>query len=128
VIYGFHIDTNGDNQPDHDIWARFGQNVVGEWGVQVVGIPGQDQPLVGAIDTVVRDEATGAEVFGGYRDDPFFFDLEGFGDTSMTGTLSFNPDRDFVALKNTSAIAVEFDVDALAGDSLAVWATSGRRP
>ena len=127
VLYGFHIDTNADNQPDHEIWARFGQNSAGEWGIEVQGVPGQEGALVGPVEEVVSDASTGAEVFGGFRDDPFFFDLEGFKDTLMTGTVSFNPDRDFVAFKNTAAIAVEFDQAALGSESIAVWATTGRR-
>jgi hypothetical protein len=127
VLYGFHIDTNGDNVPDHEIWARFGQNTAGEWGVQVQGIPGSADPVVGPVDEVVNDEATDAQVFGGFRDDPFFFDLEGYTDTLMTGTLAFDATRDFVAFKNTGAIAVEFDQASLGSESIAVWATTGRR-
>jgi hypothetical protein len=127
VLYGFHIDTNADNLPDHEIWARFGQNKAGEWGLQVQGIPGNADAMVGPVDEVVSDDATGAQVFGGFRDDPFFFDLQGYNDTLMTGTLSFNPARDFVALKYTGAIAVEFDQASLGSESIAVWATTGRR-
>jgi hypothetical protein len=127
VLYGFHVDTNGDNQPDHEIWARFGQNTAGDWGVQVQGIPGTQSAVVGPVDEVVSDDATGAQVFGGFRDDPFFFDLEGYNDTLMTGTLSFNGERDFVAFKNTGAIAVEFEHAGLGSESIAVWATTGRR-
>ena len=126
VLYGVHMDTDGDNAADHDIWARFGQNSAGEWGLQVAGIPGQDAPLVGPVEELIRDEDTGAEAFAGLRDDPFFFDLEGFGDTLMTGDLQFNPERDFVTLKNTVALALEFDHATLGGDSISVWATTGR--
>ncbi|WP_205632987.1 DUF4331 family protein [Enhygromyxa salina] len=127
VLYGFHIDTNGDNAPDHEIWARFGENAAGEWGVQVTGIPGYEGALVGPVDEVVSDDDAGVQVFGGFRDDPFFFDLQGFKDTLMTGTLGFDPARDFVAAKNTGAIVVEFDQAALSSESIAVWATTGRR-
>jgi hypothetical protein len=127
VLYGFHIDTNADNVPDHEIWARFGQNTAGEWGVQVQGVPGNAAAMVGPIDEVVSDDATGAQVFGGFRDDPFFFDLQGYTDTLMTGTLAFDPARDFVAFKYTGAIAVEFDQAGLGSESIAVWATTGRR-
>ena len=40
VLYGIHIDNDGDNEPDLDVWVRFGQNGAGEWGVQVVDLPG----------------------------------------------------------------------------------------
>ena len=35
VLYGVHIDNDGDNLPDYDVWARFGQDELGEWGLQV---------------------------------------------------------------------------------------------
>ena len=125
VLYGIHIDTDGDNVADVDIHARFGQDSAGEWGVQVMGIPGLDEAVVGPVDEVISQD--GAEVYAGLRDDPFFFDLEGFGDTLATGTVSFDPNRDFVALKNTMAIAVEFDHAALGSTALGVWATTGRK-
>lgn len=125
VLYGLHVDTNGDNVADHDIWARFGQNGAGEWGVQVEGIPGATAAVVGPVDSMLDDDS-GAQVFAGLRDDPFFFDLEGFKDTLMTGTVSFDPARDFVAIKNTLALVVEFDHAALGSTDIAVWATTGR--
>jgi hypothetical protein len=125
VLYGLHVDTNGDNVADHDIWARFGQNSAGEWGVQVEGIPGESAAIVGPVDTVIGD-GSGAQVFAGLRDDPFFFDLQGYKDTLMTGTVAFDPTRDFVAIKNTLALAVEFDHAALGSTNIAVWATTGR--
>ncbi|PRQ02399.1 hypothetical protein ENSA5_23260 [Enhygromyxa salina] len=126
LIYGFHIDTNGDNVADNDIWARFGQNAAGDWGVEFEGIPGHEGSLIAPVDEATSDPDSGASVFAGLRDDPFFFDLQGFQDTLMTGTVAFNPNRDFVALKNTVALAVEFDHAALASDGVAVWATTGR--
>lgn len=126
LLYGLHIDTNGDSTPDHEIWARFGQNAAGEWGVKVEGIPGSDAAIIGPVDEV-HDDAAGAQVFAGLVDDPFFFDLEGYKNTLMTGTVSFNPANDFVAIKNTLALAVEFDHAALGSTNIAVWATTGRR-
>ena len=81
----------------------------------------------GRVIEVVSDDVTGAKAFGGFRDDPFFFDFEGYTDTLMTGTLAFNPARDFVAFKNTGAIVVEFDQAGLGSESISVWATTGRR-
>jgi len=125
VLYSFHIDTDGDNLADTDIHARFGQDSAGEWGVQVMGIPGVDEAIVGPVDEVISE--AGVQVYAGLRDDPFFFDLEGFEDTLATGDLSFNPDRDFVALKNSMAIVVEFDHAGLGETELGVWATTGRK-
>lgn len=126
VLYSFHIDTNDDNEPDHVIMARLGQNAAGEWGMKVEGIPGVAEPIIGAVDEVLSDADSGAQAYIGLRDDPFFFDLEGFKDTLMTGTLAFNPDRDFVAVKNTLIFAVEFDHTVAGGTSFDIWSTTGR--
>lgn len=126
LLYGFHVDTNGDNEPDHQIWARLGQNAEGEWGVKVDGIPGVAQSIIGAVDEVLVDEDSGAQVFLGLRDDPFFFDLQGFKDTLMTGTIAFDNTRDFVAVKNTLIFAVEFDHAAAGSTTFGIWSTTGR--
>jgi hypothetical protein len=126
MLYTFHIDTNADYEADHQILARLGQNAAGEWGVKVEGIPGVEEPIIGAIDEVIVDEDSGAQVYLGLRDDPFFFDLQGFKDTLMTGTVAFNPARDFVALKNTLIFAVEFDHAAAGSTNFGIWSTTGR--
>lgn len=126
LLYGFHIDSNGDNDPDHQIWARLGQNAAGEWGVKVEGIPGVEQPIIGAVEDVLVDDDSGAQAYVGLRDDPFFFDLEGFKDTLMTGTIEFDNTRDFVAVKNTLIFAVEFDHAAAGSTTFNIWSTTGR--
>ena len=138
VLYSFHIDTNDDNQPDFDIHARFGKKGgatgesggedMPEWGVQVEGIPGVAAPIIGAVNETHTDDASGAQVFAGLRDDPFFFDLEGFQDTLMTGTLSFDSTRDFAAFKNVHVLVVEFDHAALGATSFGIWSSTGRVP
>jgi hypothetical protein len=126
VLYGLHVDNDGDGESDHDIWIRFGQNDAGEWGVQVTGLAGQDA-VVGPVDEVI-DAELGQRVYAGLRDDPFFFDLEGFRDTLMTGTLSFQNDRNFFAGVNVTAIVIEASRDQLAnGDEpFTIWATTRR--
>ena len=126
VLYGFHIDNDDDQVSDQDIWVRFGQNPDGEWGVQVVGLPG-DGPIVGPVDENVQGEL-GQQVFAGSRDDAFFFDLDGFQDTLMTGVISFDADNDSFAGTNTTAIVIEGSLDALSsgGGSFSIWATTGR--
>ncbi len=108
VLYGIHIDTNQDQVADHDLWIRFGQNASGNWGMQVEGIPGGDPAMqsgpVEFANTI--SGPTDAYFWAGLRDDPFFFDLQGFMDTLSTGTLSFVNDRDFFAGKNISAIVI----------------------
>jgi hypothetical protein len=138
VLYGFHIDTNADNQADFDIHARFGKKAAAsgdtggeemvEWGVKVEGIPGVEEPIIGPINEVLSDDASGAQVFAGLRDDPFFFDLEGFNDTLMTGTVAFDSARDFAAFKNVHVLVLEFDHAALGASNFGVWTTTGRVP
>lgn len=127
VLYGLHVDNDGDGESDHDIWIRFGQNDAGDWGVQVTGLAGQDA-VVGPVEEVIEAKL-GQRVYAGLRDDPFFFDLVGFRETVATGTLSFMNTRDFFAGQNSSVIVVEFAADDLAtgaDDTFNVWATTGR--
>lgn len=138
VLYGIHIDNNGDHVADIDIWARFGQNEAGEWGVQVINLPGADMPAdpnicgtapghCGPINTVI-DTGAGTQVFAGAREDPFFFDLAGYLETLDTGMLSFNPDNDSFAGLNVTALVLEMDAaTAAAGsDNIQLWATTSR--
>ena len=128
VLYGIHVDNNGDDIADHDVWVRFGQNDAGDWGVQVENLPGATEPVVGPVETEI-DAGLGLRVFAGLRDDPFFFDLDGFRMTAMTGTLSFDSTRDTFAGTNITMLVVEMSRDAVAGgsDNLQIWATTGRK-
>jgi hypothetical protein len=129
VLYGIHIDNNNDNEPDIDVWVRFGQNGAGDWGVQVVGLPGADATVEGPVDEVL-DAGAGLRVFAGPREDPFFFDLDGYQATLMSSTLSFNADNDTFAGTNVTAIVVEMDAAAAADGNpapLRIWTTSGRK-
>lgn len=127
MLYGFHIDRDGDNVSDHDIWVRFGQNDADEWGVQIEGLPGDDT-VSGAVDTNMTTTG-GNMVFAGPREDPFFFDFEGFMDTLSTMTLAFDPTRDSFATTNVTSIVVDVDLDMAASgsDALSIWATAARK-
>lgn len=128
VLYGIHYDTTGDGMADGQSWIRFAQNDLGDWGVEVTGLPGEaaDSPVVGAVETTI-DAPNGGKVFTGLRDDPFFFDLAGFLATLNTGTLSFTGADSFAGM-NATAIVLEFPVAAVAGVSqtVSVWATTSR--
>lgn len=134
VLYGFHIDNTGDHVADIDVWVRFGQNAAGEWGMKVDGLPGTSESVIGAVGATVTDGDSGLRTFGGLRDDPFFFDLQGFQDTVSTGALSFasltsSAARDSLAGTNATAIVLEADLAAAAGSSsnLYIWATTARK-
>jgi hypothetical protein len=127
MLYGIHIDNDGDAVPDIDIWARFGQNGNGDWGLQVSNLPGGDAVVEGPVEETI-DAGGELRVYAGLREDPFFFDLDGFNATKMSGTVMFNNMNDSFAGLNVTSIVVEFDAAAAAGGSTGfqLWATSGR--
>lgn len=128
VAYGVHIDNDGDYVADHDVWVRFGQNGAGEWGMKVENLPGSSGTISGAVGTNL-DAGGGRFVFAGWREDPFFFDLEGFTNTLQTGTLSFDSTRDSFAGLNVTAIVLEMSLSAAmeSGSNLNIWATTARK-
>ncbi|MBK8230888.1 MAG: DUF4331 family protein [Candidatus Eisenbacteria bacterium] len=130
VLYTINIDNTDDSnfQPDEQILVRFGQNNIGEWGIQVVGLPGADATIVGPVGTTITSGTKG-KVRVGLYDDPFFFDLTGFKNTLQTGTVDFDDARDGFAGKNVMAIVLEMDLAAATGgnNKVRVWATTGRK-
>ena len=126
VLYTLNLDNDGDNVADLRIQTRF--VVVPSDGMFLVvqGLPGSPGPVIGPVERVVRRGKV--RVFAGLRDDPFFFDLEGFRQTVMTGTLSFVGTRDTFAGKNATAIVFEMDLDAAlqGGTNVNLWATTAR--
>lgn len=125
VLYGFHIDNDGDSVSDIDIYVRYGQDENDEWGVQAVGLPSDIDPLAGAVETELTSGGN-AKLQAGLFDDPFFFDLEGFNATLASGTLSFDPTRDSIAGANASAIVLQIPTADLGGTDLQVWGTTAR--
>ncbi len=115
VIYRIHLSTAG--RPDDDeyvIETRFGHGTGGD-GVRVVGLPGQTQPLIGPVETILRQD--GNLAFAGLIEDPFFFDVLGFRQTLATGTISMLNTRDFFADQNDTAIAFQIPIDRVARDT-----------
>ena len=49
VVYGIHVDNDGDGASDRDLWIRFGQNAEGGWGMQVIGLAGADT-VIGPVE------------------------------------------------------------------------------
>lgn len=126
VLYAIHVDNDDEGfEADTSIYVRFAQDSLGRWGVQFSGVPGTAGPVEGRVGSIL--DLGGAYVYAGVREDPFFFDLQGFQETIQTGNLSFNPARDFFAGGNVSAIVVELPLRALPGNGpYRVWATTGR--
>ncbi|MCB9669118.1 MAG: DUF4331 family protein [Alphaproteobacteria bacterium] len=129
ALYGIHIDTDDDasNGAERTVWIRFGEDAVGNWGVQVTNFPGAGAPVVGPVESVIT--APGGHVFVGVRNDPFYFDFAGFQSTISTGNLAFTG-ADFFAGLNVTSIVLDMDanVAAAGGDHVNVWGTSARRP
>jgi hypothetical protein len=110
-----------------DIVVRLKQESNGQWTVIAQNVPDANGTIRGSAESVISKGS--ANVFVGLRDDPFFFDLEGFRNTLMTGTLMFNPARDTFAGMNATAIVVEMDLNAVKNGSnrLYVWGTTARK-
>ncbi|PRQ05281.1 hypothetical protein ENSA5_04000 [Enhygromyxa salina] len=127
VLYGIHIDNTGNGVANIDIWCRFGLNMAMEWGIQCLNVPGADGPVDGPVDTT-NEGGNGTMVYAGPRENPFFFDFEGFDGTLMSGDLMFDPMNDTFAGTNVTAIVVEMDAAAAAGGgtTLEVWTSTGR--
>lgn len=128
VLYSFNIDNDGDFVSDIDVLVSFTRDSRGKWWMHVVDLPGSSSAIASPVNRPF-DIGDGRHVFAGLRDDPFFFDLEGFRATLQTGTLSFDGTRDSVAGLNATAIVLEMDLSAAldGGTMLNVWATTARR-
>lgn len=137
VIFTYHIDTNCDAKPDIDVNVRFGLNSSGQIGVQLENLPGAGAALVSGPVETINTTPSGLKFFAGRKDDPFFFDFEGFSATeatfdptekTSTGQLLFNNKRDSFGARNITAIVFEMDQTAATQGSkkICVFATSGR--
>jgi hypothetical protein len=150
VLFTFNIDRadssgNFDNIPDIQIYARLAKNNSGQCALQLQNVPGAGATFSGLIETVFSLGSVRA--FAGLRNDPFFFDFEGF--TALLNTFatpgqngdlvsSFRltggqPRRDSFAGRNASAIVFEMDLDTVAPKAasgtrpkIRVWATTSR--
>lgn len=132
VVYQIHISSDADFEDEHTIEARFGTDDLDNCFVRVTGAPGMmaSEEIVVPVeyDASLNVPSGVVRVHAGLHDDAFFFDLEGFRTTVMTGTLSFVNDRDFFAGQNTPAIVVEFPLLAVspANERFRVWASTNR--
>lgn len=141
VIYLYNIDTDGDTRkPEFEIQVRFGRNGKNESGIEIENLPGANARYVfGPVDQVVTG-ANGLRFYAALRDDPFFFDVQGFNATLRSfegpgadrknGTLMFDPNRDSFGRRNLTAIVFEMNqATVTAGQKdplIRVWVTTGR--
>ncbi|MCB1215532.1 MAG: hypothetical protein KDK66_08665 [Deltaproteobacteria bacterium] len=167
VLYSLHIDNtatiaesdqvfdnNNDNESDIDIHILFGQNQIGEWGVQVHHLPGLNGSILsGPVQTILEQEdsdGSRVKIIAGLFDDPFFADFEGIQNTLsnlisdtdpedlqftsldvFTSLMPTGLNTDFFAGTNTMAIVMEFSaMESLANNTesfLQIWATTATR-
>lgn len=152
VIYVLNIDRANAagvfaNTPAVRVVAKFGASVTtGRCGVQLENVPGAGGTFSGPIEAVVTS-TSGLRAFAGLRNDPFFFDAEGYngmiaafaspappgGYVASSFGLGSRARRDSFANRNVSVIVFEMDIDALAPASggvrpkIQAWATTARR-
>lgn len=128
VLYQINISNSGSRaNTEIPIRVRFGTGATtDQFGVQVENAPGASGPIEGPVETTITQD--GVMVRAGLFDDPFFFDLQGFIDTTNTGTLSFDSGRDFFAGQNLTAIVISIPRERIEnGDNLIdVWADTSR--
>ena len=136
------------NQPVIKVVARFVRSAgTGRCGVQLENVPGAGGTFSGVTESVLTS-TTGLRAFAGMRNDPFFFDAEGYngmiaafdaaappaGYLVTSFGLGTRPRRDSFANRNISAVVFEMDLDVVAplsGGSrpkIQAWATTARRP
>ena len=150
ILYTLHIDRADaagtfDNIPDIEVLARFGIDQLGACGLQLENVPGAGGTFSGKTESVFTSPG-GMKAFAGLRNDPFFFDAEGFaalvasfagagqsGDVIGAFRLGGGlPRRDSFAFRNVSAVVFEMSNDVLAPavggvrPRIRVWATTGR--
>ena len=134
--YVLNVDNNGDARPDVVLRATFGAPVAN--GTQAVSVTRNGKALVSgrtsAFGKATIASGGGARLFAGMRDDPFFFDLDGFinilstkAGESFLGCTA--PRNDKFAGSNVSSIAIELPSSLLTrkGSSMiGVWAATMR--
>ncbi len=142
VAYTLRVDNNGDAVADVNLQITFGKADAD--GVQNLTVLRNGKVLVVGKSTapgkkiVTINRAGSVKAFAGLREDPFFFDLDGFinilaaldtdttnDDTSIVGCKS--PRKDFFAGLNVSSIVLELPASLLQGkngSNIGVWATT----
>jgi hypothetical protein len=134
VTYWFRVDNDGDAMPDVNLSVRFGK--ADDRGIQAMTVRRNGNVLLTGRTSpgngVKINREAGVLGYAGLRDDPFFFDLDGFLNilstepgSSFIGCTS--PRTDFFAGKNVSAIVLELPSSLLTrpgSSQIGVWATT----
>ncbi|MEE2787705.1 MAG: DUF4331 family protein [Myxococcota bacterium] len=128
VLYTIHFRTSVNGEAaTKDMHIRFAPPTEPDTrhGIELTNIPGV-QGIVQSHVGVTRSVGD-VKIYSGVNDDPFFFDLTGFGTTVQSGTLSFTGEDSFRG-KNTQAIVVELPLSAVADATgkVDVWTSASR--
>lgn len=135
------------NTPVIKVVARFGKSDTGRCGVQLENVPGAGGTFAGPTETILTSSG-GVRAFAGMRNDPFFFDAEGY--NGMVAAFDSAPPaggylvnsfglgtrarRDSFANRNITLVVFEMDLNAVAPavggvrPKIQAWATTARRP
>jgi uncharacterized protein DUF4331 len=146
VLYQLKIDNNTDGVEDKVIQITFdgaGSDqtvsvrgplvppVVGAMGNRIATVP----PAVSGPINTVLGSASGMQVFAGWRDDPFFIDLEQFfriipDRKPVTGPLAQLPDAPTASAFRTPGIdyVAGFNVLSIVIELPTAWLTAGGNP
>lgn len=128
VLYTLNVSTSAPaSSADVSIKFRFGPATNGTGsGISVENAPGVSGAIVGPVETILSKD--GVRVYAGLRDDPFFFDLQGFRETRSTATLRFDKTRNFFANKNDTIVILEIPKSRLGGNANTIdaWTTTAR--
>ena len=136
VSYNLRIDNNGDARQNVVLAVTFGNP--NKQGVQKLQIRRNGSVILNgktsAFGKVVVNKGKGVRAFAGMRDDPFFFDLDGF-----LNILSSQPGKSFLgctsprsdkfAGSNVSSIVLELNRSLLTrrgSSKIGVWATTNQ--
>lgn len=126
LLYGLNISTSAPaTSSDLQIRWRFGPATNGTGsGISIENLPGVGGALVGPVEAILSKD--GVRAYAGVRDDPFFFDLQGFRETRSMATLRFVNTRNFFAGANDVVVILEIPRSRLGNGPLDIHATSSR--
>ncbi|HUQ13972.1 MAG TPA: DUF4331 family protein [Novosphingobium sp.] len=126
VLYTLNFSTTPPaSSADISVRFRFGAATNGTGtGIEVTNLPGVNGALVGPVESILSKD--GVRVYAGVRDDPFFFDLQGFRTTRSTGTLAFDKTRNFFRNLNDTVVVFEIPRSRLGAGPIDVWSTTAR--
>ena len=126
LLHTLNISTSAPaTSSDIQIRWRYGPATNGTGsGVSIENLPGVNGALVGPVEAILSKD--GVRAYVGMRDDPFFFDLQGFEETRAMGTLRFVNTRNFFANANGLVLIVEIPRSRLGNGPLDIHATTAR--